>query len=132
MNNNYQYLIDNNDYSNYKYSIKMNKLKSNRYKMPNNEELLQILNGIIICNDNKNIKIYQLESDYQNSFIFFEYMNTNKKYNALYWQDYNNELELVADTILGNFDNELIKQVPATYKNKSRGRSRILKRYNKK
>ena len=71
MNNNYQYLIDNNDYSNYKYSIKMNKLKSNRYKMPNNEELLQILNGIIICNDNKNIKIYQLESDYQNSFIFF-------------------------------------------------------------
>ena len=132
MNNNYQYLIDNNDYSNYKYSIKMNKLKSNRYKMPNNEELLQILNGIIICNDNKNIKIYQLESDYQNSFIFFEYMNTNKKYNALYWQDYNNELELVADTILGNFDNELIKQVPATYNNKSRGKSRILKSYNKK
>ena len=59
-------------------------------------------------------------------------MNKNKKYNALYWQDYNNELELVADTILGNFDNELIKQVPATYNNKSRGKSRILKSYNKK
>lgn len=124
----YKYIKDTNDYSNYRYKIEMNKLKSNNYEMPNNEELLQILNGNIILNNKKIIKIYQLESDYQNNYIFFEYSTSKKQYKALYWIDYNKHLELVADTKLGNFDNKLIKPVSTKYKNISKGRTRILRK----
>ncbi|MEE3343113.1 MAG: hypothetical protein VZS44_03385 [Bacilli bacterium] len=121
-----KYIKDTTDYSNYRYRIKMNKLISSNYEMPNNEELLQILNGGIIISNNLLIKIYQLESDYQNSYTFFEYSTPKKKYKALYWTDYNKHPQLVADTKLGNFDNNLIQPVSHKYKNKSRGRSRIL------
>ncbi len=123
-----KYIKDPTDYSNNRYRIEMNKLKSNNYEMPNNEEILQILNGGIILNNKMIIKIYQLESDYQNNYTYFEYITQKKHYKALYWIDYNKQPELVADTELGNFDNSLIEPVSIKYKNKSKGRTRILRR----
>lgn len=123
-----KYIKDTTDYSNNRYRIKMNKLISSNYEMPNNEELLQILNGGIILNNKMIIKIYQLESDYQNNYTYFEYITQKKHYKALYWIDYNKQPELVADTKLGNFNNSLIEPVSIKYKNISKGRTRILKR----
>ena len=94
---------------------------STRYNVSEIPHVFLFHNGYSImdfCGTDKNKKLNQM----------VEYITQKKHYKALYWIDYNKQPELVADNKLGNFDNSLIEPVSIKYKNKSKGRTRILRR----